>query len=113
MSLDRKVIRLKIRTISEPIYEDELLKKSNMEVCYETTNTNPNSTYIPIKKCLKGYNQYELIVYINSEKISLFSDFIWKKAKKFFARIADNSIMSNNEAIEGLNIKIGESNVLY
>ena len=29
MSLDRKVIGYKSRTISEPIYEDELLKKSN------------------------------------------------------------------------------------
>ena len=27
MSLDRKVIGCKTRTISEPIYEDELLKK--------------------------------------------------------------------------------------
>ena len=29
MSVDRKVIGYKTRTISEPIYEDELLKKSN------------------------------------------------------------------------------------
>jgi len=29
MSLNRKVIGYKTRTISEPIYEDELLKKSN------------------------------------------------------------------------------------
>jgi len=33
---------------------------------------------------------------------------MWKKAKNHLqARIADNSIMSQNEAIEGLNIDIG------
>ena len=35
ISLDRKVIGYKIRTISEPIYEDELLKNLTMEICYE------------------------------------------------------------------------------
>ena len=33
---------------------------------------------------------------------------MWKKAKNpLQVRIADNSIMSHNEAIEGLNIEIG------
>jgi len=66
MSLDRKVIRYKTRTISEPIYEDELLKNLAMEICYEATNTNPNSIYIPIKICLEGYNPYELTASIES-----------------------------------------------
>ena len=35
MSLDRKVIGYKTRTISEPIYEDELLKNLPMEIYYE------------------------------------------------------------------------------
>ena len=70
----------KLRTISEPIYEDELLKNLTMEICYEATNTNPNSIYIPIKICLEGYNQYELTAYIDSTcsvcfgKRSLFSE---------------------------------------
>jgi len=66
MSLDRKVIRYKTRTISEPIYEDELLKNLTMEICYEAMNTNPNSVYVPIKICLKGYNPYHLTAYIDS-----------------------------------------------
>jgi len=37
MSLDKKVIGYKTRTISEPIYEDELLKNLTMEICYEAT----------------------------------------------------------------------------
>ena len=37
MSLDRKFIRYKTRTISEPIYEDEVLKNLTMEICYEAT----------------------------------------------------------------------------
>ena len=37
MSLDRKVIGYKTRTISEPIYEDELLKNLTMEICYGAT----------------------------------------------------------------------------
>ena len=49
MSLDRKVVGYKTRTITEPIYEDKLLKNLTMEICYEATNTNPNSIYIPIK----------------------------------------------------------------
>jgi len=54
MSLDRKVIWYKIRTISEPIYEDELVKNMTMKICYEATNTDPNSIYIPINICLRG-----------------------------------------------------------
>ena len=65
-----------------------------METCYEATNTNPNSIYIPIKICLEGYNQYELTAYIDS-------------GCSIQVKIADNSIMSHNEAIEGLNIEIG------
>jgi len=65
-SLNRKVIGYKTKTISEPIYEDELLKNLTMEICYEATNTNPNSIYIPIKICLEGYNPYELTAYIDS-----------------------------------------------
>jgi len=34
-SLDRKVVGYKTRTISEPIYEDELVKNTTMEICYE------------------------------------------------------------------------------
>ena len=42
------------------------------------------------------------------EKISLFPKFIWKRAKNpLKVRIADNSIMSHNEAIEGLSIELG------
>ena len=84
MSLDRKVIGYKSRTISEPIDEDELLKNLTMERCYEATNTNLNSIYIPIKICLEGYNQYELTAYIDSccsvcfGKSSLFPKFAEK-----------------------------------
>jgi len=66
MSLDRKVIGYKTRTISEPIYEDELLKNLTIEICYEVTSTNPNSIYISIKICLEGYHQYELTAYVDS-----------------------------------------------
>jgi len=48
-SLEKKVIEYKTRTVSEPIYEDELVKNMTMEISYEATNTNPNSIYIPIK----------------------------------------------------------------
>jgi len=85
-----------------------------MEICYEATNTNPNSIYIPIKICLEGYNPYKLTAYIDSgwsvcfEKTSIFPEFMWKKAKNpLQLRIADNSIMNHNEATEGLNIEIG------
>ena len=65
-SLDRKIIACKSRTVSEPIYEDELVKNMTIKICYEAVNTNPNSIYIPIKVCLKGYNKYKLCTYINS-----------------------------------------------
>ena len=117
MSLDRKVIGYKTRTISEPIYEDELLKNLTMEIWYEATKTNPNSIYIPIKICLEGYNPNELTAYIDSGcsvcfgKRSLFPEFMWKTAKKpLQVRIADNSIMSHTEAIEGLTIELGGIN---
>ena len=64
MSLDRKVIRYKIRTVSEPIYEDKLVKNMTIEICYEATNTYPNSIYIVINVGLEGYNIYELCAYI-------------------------------------------------
>ena len=66
MSLDRKVIGYKTRTVSEPIYEDELVKNMTMEIYYEVTNTNLNGIYIPINVCLNGYNKYELCAYIDS-----------------------------------------------
>ena len=66
MSLDRKVIGDKTRTVSESIYENELVKNMTMEKWYEVTNTNPNSIYIPIKVCLEGYNKYKLYAYIDS-----------------------------------------------
>jgi len=114
MSLDRKIIGYKTRIVSEPIYEDELVKNMTMEICYEATNTNPNSIYIPIKVCLEGYNKYELRAYIDSGcsvcfgKRSLFSEFMWKRTKNpLQVRIADNSAMSHNEAIEDLSIELG------
>jgi len=114
MSLDTKVIGYKIRTVGEPIYEDKLLINLTMEICYKTTNINTNSIYIPIKVCLEGHNKYELCAYIDSscsvcfEKISLFLEFMWKKANNHLqVRIADNSIVSHNEAIEGLSIELG------
>ena len=87
MSLERKLIWYKIRTISEPIYEDELVKNMTMKIHYETTNTNLNNIYIPIKVCLEGYNKYELCAHIDSGysvcfgKRILFPEFMWKKAK--------------------------------
>jgi len=60
MSLDRKDIGYKNRTVSEPIYEDELVKNMTVEICYEVTYTNPNGIYISINVCLEGYNKYEL-----------------------------------------------------
>ena len=53
-SLERKVIGYKTKTVSELIYEDELVKNMTIEISYEATNTNPNSIYIPIKVCLEG-----------------------------------------------------------
>ena len=113
-SLDRKVIGYKTRTVSEPIYEDELVKNMTMEICYEATNTNPNNIHVLIKVCLEGYNKYELYAYIDSGcsvcfgKRSLFPEFMWKRAKNpLQVRIAYNSVISHNEAIEGLSIELG------
>ena len=36
-SLDRKVIGYKTRTVSEPIYEDKLVKHMTMEICHEAS----------------------------------------------------------------------------
>ena len=65
-SLDRKVIGYKTRTVSEQIYEDELVKNMTMEICYEATNTNLNSIYIPITVCLEEYDKYKFCAYIDS-----------------------------------------------
>ena len=98
----------KKRTVSESIYKNELLKNMTMEICYEVTNTNPNNIYIPINVYLERYNKYELCAYIDSGysicfgKISLFPEFIWKRVRyPLQVMIADISIMSHNEAIEG------------
>jgi len=84
-----------------------------IKICYEVTNTNPNSIYIPINVCLEGYNKYELRAYIDSgcfvcfRKRSLFSEFMWKRAKNSLqVRIAYNSIMSHNKAIERISIEL-------
>ena len=37
MSLDREVIKYKIRTITEQIYGDELVKNMTMKICYQAT----------------------------------------------------------------------------
>ena len=80
--LEKKVIRYKSRTVSESIYEDELVKNMTIEICYEATNTNPNSIYIPINACLEGYSKYELCAHIDSacsvcfEKGTLFLEFV-------------------------------------
>ena len=87
MSLNKKVIRYKIGTVSEPVYENELVKNITMEICYEVTNTNSNSIYISINVHLEGYNKYELCAYIDNgcsvcfEKSSLFPQFMWERAK--------------------------------
>ena len=85
-----------------------------MEICYEVINTNRNDIYIQINACLKGYNKHELYARIDSGcavyfgKRSLLLLFMWKKAKKSLkVRIANNGIMSLNEAIEELSIEIG------
>jgi len=54
MSLNRKVIGYKIRTIDELIYENELVKNLTMEICYEATHTNPNSILHSNKNTLRG-----------------------------------------------------------
>ena len=53
MSLDRKVIGYKTRTVSQSIYEDKLVKNMTIKICYDATNTNPNNIYIPINVCLE------------------------------------------------------------
>jgi len=109
MSLDRKVIEYKTRTVSKPIYADELVKNITMEMCYEATNTNPNSIYIPIKVCLEGYNKYKPVVVLYAlEKDHYFLSSCGKKANNpLQVRIADNSVMSHNEVMEGLSIELG------
>ena len=90
LSLDRKVIGYKTRTVSEPIYEDELVKNMTIEISYEATNTNPNSIYIPIKVRLEGYNKYELYAYIDSscsvclEKEHYFLNLCGKELKSIY-----------------------------
>ena len=58
MSLDKELIGYKTRTISEPIYEDKLVKDMTMEIHYEVTNANYSNIYIPINVCLERYNKY-------------------------------------------------------
>ena len=87
MNLDRKVIGHWTKTVSEPIYEDELVKNTIIEICYKVTNTNPNSIYIAINICSKGYNKYELCTYIDNGcsvcfgKRLLYPEFMLKRAK--------------------------------
>ena len=64
--LDKKVIGCNIITISEQIYEDELIKNMIRETCYEVTDINPSSSYIPINVCLHGYDRNELCAYIDN-----------------------------------------------
>jgi len=79
ISLDRKVIRYKTRTVSESIYKDALVKNLTMEIYYEANNTNPNSIYIPIKVCSEGYDKYELCTYIDS------GCFVWLGKRALFS----------------------------
>ena len=67
MCLDRKVLGYKTRTVTEPIYEDELIKNMTIEKFYEVANTNPNRIFIPIIVCLQGHNRYELCTHIESD----------------------------------------------
>ena len=113
MTLNGKVIGYKKRTISESLYDDELVKNLTMEICCEATNINHNIIYIPIYICFEGYNRYELCIYIDSgcsicfeKKINIFRIYM-KKAKNFVkVKITNNNIMSHNETIEGLFIEI-------
>ena len=52
--LDRKIIEYKTRTISELIYEDELVKNITTGACYEITNTITNNIYILINIYLEN-----------------------------------------------------------
>ena len=56
MSLDRKIIWYKTRIVGETIYENKLVKKLTMEMCYGATRTNRNSIYILINIHLEGRN---------------------------------------------------------
>ncbi|XP_021721370.1 uncharacterized protein LOC110688928 [Chenopodium quinoa] len=108
----RKVIGYKTKTVSEPVYEDEV--NMQMEASNEISSTNPNIIYIPIDACIEDYNKYKFCAYIDSGsstcfgKRSLFPEFLWKKAKNpMQVRIANNSVMMHTEIIEDLKIKIG------
>ena len=57
MSLARKIIGYKMRTINQLIYKGELLKNMAIKICHDVRNTNPNSIYILINVCSKGYNR--------------------------------------------------------
>ena len=59
-SLERKIIGYNTRTVSEPIYENELVKNMAIKICYQANNTNSNSINIPINVCFEGYNKCEL-----------------------------------------------------
>ena len=49
-----------------------------------------------------------MVVLYALKKRLLFPEFMWKRAKNpLQVKIADNSIMSHNEGIEGLSIKLG------
>ena len=93
--------------MSKPIHDDKVVENMPTEICYEVSNANPNSVYIPRNVRLEGSNKYELHAYIDSgcsinfgKKKSLFPIFMRMKAKNFLqVRIADNGIMSHNEAI--------------
>ena len=48
-----------------------------------------------------------MVVFLCFEKRSLFLEFMWKITKNpLQVRIADNSVMNHNEAIEGLSIEL-------
>ena len=66
MSLDRKVVGYKTRTVSEPIYDIESIKNMTTEICNKVANINPDSICIPINVCLEGYNKYKLCAYTDS-----------------------------------------------
>jgi len=82
MSLDRKAIGYITKTVTEPSYQDELVKNMSMEICYKFNTIIPNNICIPINTCLEGYNTYEFYAYIDSgcsicfEKGSLFLEFM-------------------------------------
>ena len=57
MSLGRKVMGYRMRTVSGLIYEDRLVKNMIMEIYYEVTNANPKGIYVIIYVCLERYNR--------------------------------------------------------